>query len=204
MNPTDGTRRSARSGLGLRRPFGASGLAWLAGLSALRLFALVGGAAGCAVAAAAHPIHASYAEADYRPETGKLEIALRLFTDDAEAALTARAGRKIAFGRTPAAELDALLRACLRDWFAVKSADGLLRPLTWVGRELKDAEQHLWIYVQCALPGGVAGARVHHRVLREVFSDQLNSLRVRDYGVTPARQISLLFPSDAEQVVVFR
>jgi len=157
-----------------------------------------------ATPALAHPIHTSYAEADYRPESQKLEIALRLFTDDAEAALSGRAGRKISFDSTPAAELDALVFTYVRTLFTVKTRDGAVQALTWVGREFKDHEGHLWIYLQCPLPGGAAGARIRDRVLRDTFADQLNSVRMRDHSAKPVRQVTLLFTSDAEQSVAFR
>lgn len=151
--------------------------------------------------AGAHPVHTSYAEADYRPASGKLEIAWRLFTDDAEAALSRRAGRTLTVARTPAAELDALLLAYVQATFAVKTPAGVPATLTWVGREVTDAGQHLWIYFECALPGGPERARFSSRGLREVFSDQINSVRVRDHSTTPARQATLLFLNDAEQIV---
>ena len=149
----------------------------------------------------AHPIRSSYAEADYRPETGKVEIALRLFADDAEAALTRRAGKKISLEKTPPKDIDALLLAEVRAGLVVKAKDGKTQPLAWVGRELTDGGAHLWVYVSCPLPGGVAGARWADRVLREAFSDQLNSIRVRDHATTPAGQWTLLFTNEAEQGV---
>jgi hypothetical protein len=151
----------------------------------------------------AHPIHTSYAEADYRPASGKLEIAWRLFTDDAETALSRRAGRTLSFAATPAAELDALLLAYVRATLAIKTPAGAAVALTWVGREIADAGQHVWIYVECTLPGGPERARLANRGLREVFSDQINSVRVRDHSTTPARQATLLFLNDAEQTVTF-
>ncbi|MBI5771788.1 MAG: hypothetical protein HZA93_28715 [Verrucomicrobia bacterium] len=151
----------------------------------------------------AHPIRTSYAEADYRPASGQLEIAIRLFTDDTEAALAQRAGKKIAVASTPARELDALLFAYVRAQFTVTTTGGAAVPLTWVGRELKDQGQHLWLYVQCALPGGVAGARLRDGLLREMFSDQINSVRVRDHSRDPAAQVTLLFLRDGEQAVTF-
>jgi hypothetical protein len=154
-------------------------------------------------AARAHPIHSSYAEADYRPDSGQLEIALRVFTDDAEAALSARAGKKISVTAAPAAEVDRLLLAVVQSAFRVKSNTGAVQPLTWIGRELKDGDQHLWIFLTCPLPGGAAGARLSDRVLHETFSDQLNSVRVRDHSATPARQTTLLFLNDGEQTVRF-
>jgi len=155
----------------------------------------------CCPPARAHPVHTSYAEADYRPASGKLEIAWRLFTDDAEAALSRRAGRTLILARTPAAELDALLLAYVQSTFAVKTPAGVPVTLTWVGRELADAGQHLWLYFECPLPGGPERARLSSRGLREVFSDQINSVRVRDHSATPARQATLLFLNDAEQTV---
>ena len=156
-----------------------------------------------AVSALAHPIHSSYTEADYRPDTNRLEFAIRLFTDDAETALSQHAGKKVTVDATPRKELDALVFAYVRARFTIKTRDGTDAALTWVGRELKDSDQHLWVYVQCTVPGGLAGARVRDRLLRETFSDQINSVRVRDHATTPARQVTLLFTNDAEQVVVF-
>jgi hypothetical protein len=153
--------------------------------------------------ARAHPIHAGYAEADFRPASGQLEIALRLFSDDTEAALSARAGKKIRLDATAPAELDRLLLALARTGLVVKSRDGAGQPLTWIGRELKAGDQHLWIYLTCPLPGGAAGAVFANRLLREAFSDQLNSIRLSDHSTTPARQVTLLFANDREQTVVF-
>ncbi len=153
--------------------------------------------------ARAHPIHASTAEIDYRPAEARLEIALRLFTDDAEAALSVRAGKKINVASLPAAELDSLLFALARRALIVTSRDGAAQPLAWVGRELKDGDQHLWIYLTCPLPGGTVGAKISDAVLRETFSDQLNSIRLRDYTVTPARQQTLLFLEASEQTIAW-
>ncbi len=159
--------------------------------------------AGAVATVSAHPFHASYAEADYRPASGRLEIAVRLFADDAEAALSRQTGRKLTVAGTPAAELDAALLAHVRAAFRVTTAEGTVAALTWIGREVTDGGQHLWVYLECPLPGGPAGARLAQRILRDTFPDQLNSVRVRDHGRTPPRQVTLLFTSDAEQVVRF-
>lgn len=152
--------------------------------------------------ALAHPFHASVAEVDYRRETGKLEIAIRMFTDDAETMLTKRAGKKITFTHTPAAELDALLLAAVRESFTVRAPDGAPKALTWVGRELRDREQHVWVYVECTLPDGIAGAQLAHRLLHDTFSDQLNSIKLRDRG-PPLRQVTLFFQAHTKPAVVF-
>ena len=150
---------------------------------------------------AAHPLHISHAEADYNRDTGRLEVALKVFADDFESKLTVRTGHRISLEKTPAAELDALCLAELVATFTVKSRDGAPQPLHWVGRELKDAENHLWLYFEVALTGGAEGARIFHGVLGDFFRDQLNSVLVRDAG----RAVTLVyFPDRAEKIVAFK
>ena len=143
--------------------------------------------------ATAHPIRTSFAEADFRPETKKFEIALRVYPDDLEAALTARAGQPISLARTPPPAFDLALLAYLRATFLLRAADGTTPTLHLVGRELKDNDQHLWIYFECNLPVGLAGTRLSHGVLRDAFPEQLNALRVGKAGKT------LLFLNNTEQ-----
>ncbi len=143
--------------------------------------------------ASAHPIHTSYAEADFRPETNKLEIALRVYPDDLEAALSARAGKKITLEHTAPPAFDVLLLTYLRATFLLRAADGTTPTLHLVGRELKDRDQHLWIYFECSLPGGLAGTRLSHRFLRDAFPTQLNALRLGKTAPT------VLFLNDTEK-----
>ena len=161
-----------------------------------------------APAARAHAIHSSLAEADWRAETGQLEIAVRVFADDLEAALSLRANRQISLEATPAKEFDALAEACLRATFTVRSAKAKpaeFAPLTWIGREVKDDE--VWLYFSFPLPSGVEGARLAHALLREVHEDQLNSVRVTAHPApgekTPSRKTTLTFLRDGEQTVRF-
>ncbi len=141
----------------------------------------------------AHPVRASFAEADFRPDTKKLEVALRVYTDDLEAALTAHAGRPITLDRTPPPAFDLALLAYLRATFLLRTAAGTAPALHLVGRELKDNDQLTWIYFECELPAGIAGVVLSHRVLRDAFPDQLNALRLGKNGKT------LLFPDNTEQ-----
>ena len=141
----------------------------------------------------AHPIRTSYAEADFRPETQRLEIALRVYPDDLETALTAHAGHFITLANTPPPAFDLALLAYLRATFILRAADGTTPELNLLGRELKDNAQHLWIYFYCTLPGGPSGARLAHRFLRDAFPDQLNALRVGQKGQT------LLFLNNVEK-----
>jgi hypothetical protein len=141
----------------------------------------------------AHPIRSSFAEADYHPETKKLEVALRVFPDDLETALSARAGRPISLARTAPPTFDLALLAYLRATFLLRAADDSVPVLHLVGREMKDHDPHLWIYFECQIPGDFTGVRLSHRVLREAFPEQLNALRLGQKGKI------LLFLNNTEQ-----
>jgi len=150
--------------------------------------------------ALAHPIHRSIAEADYKAASETLEVALRVFADDFEAVLSMRAKKKVTLEQTPPAELAALAHSYLAEKFTVKPPGGAPAVFRWVGRELKDAENELWFYFEVPLPGGVAGARIHHAVLSDHFRDQLNSVLVRD----GPRKVTLVFlPNHTEKTVRF-
>lgn len=137
-----------------------------------------------ALPAPAHPVHLGTAHADYNTATGRLEISISLDADDAETALTRRAGRRITLEQTPPAELDALLHAWLAEKFLAVDRHGAPQPLLWVGRELKVSSPHytLWLHCEVALPGGPAGARLAHLLLLDEFPRQENILRVRAGG----------------------
>ena len=49
----------------------------------------------------AHPIHTSVAEADYNGASGALEVSLRVFIDDFEAALSVHARKRLSLEKTP-------------------------------------------------------------------------------------------------------
>lgn len=149
----------------------------------------------------AHPVHTSLAEADYNRATQKLEIALRVFADDFEEALSLRAKKKITLAHTPAAEFTALTQACLAETFLVRRADGTLAPHNWIGREYKDAANELWLFFEITLPStGLDGLLLRHAVLSTQFSDQLNSVLLRD----GPRSVTLAFlPDSGEKLVRF-
>lgn len=155
--------------------------------------------------AAAHPLHTSSAQADYRRDTQSLEIGIRVFAEDLLAALNTGRTTPLSYEKTPPAELDTALRAYVQEKFLVRTADGAPVPLRWVGREFDRAtpghaaddhrhpdEQTLWLYVEASLPDGLEGIRLLHALLHERFRDQQNVIRVRD----GPREATLAFSRD--------
>jgi hypothetical protein len=131
---------------------------------------------GLTAAVHAHALKLSVTEATYNRDTGRLELAVRLFADDFEEALTKDAGRRVPVDKpellTPAAD------AYLRKHFKVTAASGEAQQLVWSGVEV--TATHVWLYADVALPGGLIGATFSVTFMHELFSDQLNSLQLRD------------------------
>ena len=152
-----------------------------------------------ATRAAAHPLHASSAQADWNRDTRCLEIGIRVHADDLLEALNRGRAAPLSFEKTPPAELDAALRGYLGTRFRVVAADGAAVALKWVGRQFEresghdhEDEQILWLFAEAPLPAGLEGLRLWHGVLLEHFRDQANTVRVRD----GKREVTLAFARD--------
>ncbi len=150
--------------------------------------------------ALAHPIKTSIAEANYHRPSQKLAVALRVFVDDFEAAVSAHALRPISLAKTSPAEFEACAHAYVAATFTVRTREGTPAAPHWVRREVKETTNELWFHFEVPLPGGVEGARLRHGVLADHFPSQINSVRVHDDG----RKATLVFlPKQTEKTVRF-
>jgi hypothetical protein len=129
-------------------------------------------------AATAHKFYTSLAQVEYNSEEKTAEVALRVFADDLELALTRRAGREVSLDRTK--EADRLVLAYLRDTFEIRNRDGEAKALKWVGMELRAGVA--WLYFEAEMPEGLGGARLRDHVLFELFDEQVNTVSVRYPG----------------------
>ena len=136
-------------------------------------------------AAAAHKFYTSLARVEYNAEAKTVEVALRVFADDLELALTRRSGRRVYLDRTKdAAELTLTY---LRETFEISGRDGRKAELRWVGMEAQT--DIVWLYFEAPLPEGLAGATLRDRVLLELFRTQVNLVNIK-YG---DKQLDLVF-----------
>lgn len=121
----------------------------------------------------AHPFHVSVAQVRYNAQNQSLEIALKLFTDDLEEALTTSFGNQgwhLATPRQlPAA--DKYVREYLKPRFAVKQKNQTLS-WNWIGAEYNmDA---VWCYLELYNFDEADGLEWKNIVFFEVFNDQKN------------------------------
>lgn len=146
-------------------------------------------------AAWAHAYHASIMEARLNPKTQQLEVALKVFTDDLETALSKGQPRRLSLSDMPAAQLTPLLAGYVRRRVQIGGKPGEALPLTYVGQQVeKDAH---WLYFSVKLPAGkpLHGLTLRHRLLLEQFPDQMNIVNLEAGG----KKQSALFREGAEE-----
>lgn len=136
---------------------------------------LLAAAFACTTPAAAHPYHASRAEADYRAECRCLEVALAVVPEELEAALARFSGKRIPL-ESPEAKGEIV--EYLKTRFVVAPPGGEPLPIEWVGSEVSYREA--WLYFKVT---GVAGEfDLSNRVLFEAEPSQVNHVLLRGTG----------------------
>ena len=121
----------------------------------------------------AHPFHVSVAQMKYNAQNRTLEIAIKLFTDDLEDALTTSFGNQgwhLATPRQlPAA--DKYVRNYLKPRFAIKQNNRTLS-WNWIGAEYNmDA---VWCYIEMYDFDHEADLEWKNIIFFEIFNDQKN------------------------------
>ncbi|SDY09249.1 DUF6702 family protein [Hymenobacter psychrophilus] len=124
------------------------------------------------LAAWAHTYHTSLMEVRFNPEKQRLEIALKVFTDDLEAALSQGQPAPHVIDRLSRAQLDPLLLSLLRREVQLSTKAGRLLPLTLVGLQ-KETDSH-WLFFTAPLPANATGVMLRQRLLLTIFPDQMN------------------------------
>jgi hypothetical protein len=123
----------------------------------------------------AHTFHTSLAQMEYNAQEKSVEISLEVFTNDLEAALSRRNGKKVRLDKTEGAE--GLVLAYLQDTLNLKNNRGEIKKLSWVGMESKaDA---MWLYVEAPMPEGLEGASLRDRLFFESLEDQVNLVHLK-------------------------
>ena len=126
----------------------------------------------------AHPIHTSLAELMYDPSAKEIRISLRVYVDDLTRA-SARYSR--------AASADSAMIAYARAYFGVVDGNGKAVSLASCGEHL--VGDLMWLCFHGPARTGPAGFSVAHKVLFDLYSDQINLVQASYNG----KKVSLLF-----------
>ncbi|WP_426492901.1 DUF6702 family protein [Hymenobacter sp. 102] len=140
------------------------------------------------LAAWAHAYHASILELRFNPEKQRLEMALKIFTDDLEQDLSNGKPRPVRTDQLTRAQLNPLLEDLLRRsvQFSARPGEAAL-PLTLVG--LQKEKDAYWVFFTAPLSGKATGVTLRHQLLLTLFPDQMNIVNLEARG----QKQSLLF-----------
>ncbi|TGE10356.1 DUF6702 family protein [Hymenobacter fodinae] len=145
------------------------------------------------LAAWAHAYHASIMELRYNPQKLQLEIALKVFSDDFEKALSVGQSAGISLDKSPKEQVNTLVLQLVRRSVEFSTKPGEVLPLTLVGIQ-HEHDSH-WVYFTAKLPRPVQSVSMRHKLLLDVFPDQMNIVNLEAAG----QKQSLLFRSGQEQ-----
>ncbi len=128
-------------------------------------------------AAHAHDYHASITDARYNPRTQSLEVAVKVFMDDLEEALSRRSKRKVAYSQS--AQVQQLVQEYVGATLAFELEKGKPLRHTFVGAEQE--VDVVWIYLEVPIRSeAFTHLYVRNAVLQELFNDQMNIVNL-DY-----------------------
>ena len=142
-----------------------------------------------------HPFHVTIAEAEYNEKSKSLEVALKVFPNDLEEALSRYTGKR--FKLEKHADLETLLKKYLREVFVVQLPGGKQVKLKWIGHELKIRQA--WLYFEVPLPEGPENVKFANRFHFNAFADQANRLTIKW-----KKKINSLHFTRAQSVHVFK
>ena len=142
--------------------------------------------AALALPAAAHPLHASFAELTWDPAARAVTVSLRVFADDFSADVARRTGAPLGADGLPSDEA-AFRYVAAR--FSVVTARGESLPFRPCGTRRAGVQLFVCLRAPAAAPP--AGARVRSAVLSDAFADQVNVVQASYAG----RRRTLLFTS---------
>jgi len=117
------------------------------------------------------------AEVNHNTETAALEISMKIFTDDLEAALEADTSEKLWIGdlEREAAATDSLL-AVYFDKKLTININSEEREAVFLGKELE--ADVTWCYLEIQDVPAVKSVSIDNRILMELFDDQKNLVHI--------------------------
>ncbi|TPE44648.1 DUF6702 family protein [Pontibacter mangrovi] len=132
--------------------------------------------------AAAHDYHASIADVRFNPRTQHLELAVKVFMDDLETALSQRNKTKVVYSPT-SEQVKKYLSEYLRTNLVLEVEKGKPLKQNLLGSE-EDADV-VWMYLEVPVnQASLSQLYVKNALLTELFSDQMNIVNINYKGKT--------------------
>lgn len=127
----------------------------------------------------AHDFHTSITDARYNPKTKQYELAIRVFADDLEEALSRQAKSVVRLDRSP--RVNGLIAAYVQAHVSIAATKGAPAKQKFLG--LQEEADAVWLYVEIPASQAPAGqVWVENTLLTELFTDQMNILNLEVAG----------------------
>lgn len=129
------------------------------------------------LAASAHPVHATFAEAVWNPKTNSIEVALRIRSVDLEKTLST--GRVKAIDLKKSSGVDSLIQAYLDKTFTLTLPDKKILKPKWSDKEV--GLINTWLYFEFPLKGDQlpGNCSISNTVFFNEFKGQRNVIEFR-------------------------
>lgn len=128
-----------------------------------------------------HPIYVSTSEIDYNKDEKRLEIAIKIFSDDLEEVLGAKRGETVEIGtEREHPKATEYIVSYLREHFKLE-INGKLASFEYVNRELVKGEFFaMWILIQVPKVNRLKSLVLENNILIDFNDGQQNHIKFRD------------------------
>ena len=151
------------------------------------------------MALARHTYHSSILELRINPDKQQVELALKVFTDDLENALSKGRPQHLSLQDPRALPLaDAYVREHLALTLPAAAPGQTSQALAVQFVGMQPEKDAYWLYAKAALPRATTSFLLRNTILLDLFSDQMNIVNAEGN----AKKVSALFRAGHEQEVI--
>lgn len=130
----------------------------------------------------AHPFAVTSTEAEYNRESQSFEVAMRVYPEQLEQALSKETGRTISLEHST--NIDPLIIRYLTTHFSIQSGakggkskeEKTITTLRWIGKEV--TPKNVWLYFEVPIEGSLQGLVVKNSMFFQFSPEQLHSISI--------------------------
>jgi len=126
-----------------------------------------------------HDLHMSNCEIEYKAEESVIQISLRVFIDDLEAALVKRGTENLYLcTKKEHSEAENYITEYISEMFKIY-VDGKEIPHKFIGKEMSEDLAAVWCYLEINNISINTALSIENQVLMDLFDDQRNLTKVK-------------------------
>lgn len=124
-----------------------------------------------------HPVHVSLLNIDLNPETGKIEIVFKLFSDDFEHIIMNKYNVDLDItSKVDPGEKTEFINRYIYEAFELRINGTKIDNWEYTGNQMN--EEAIWLYYQNSWPGKMKEVTVINSVMMDIYEDQTNMIIV--------------------------